>query len=244
EKSSYKAKLTEEGQAFYQRAKKTLEDFNKLYEFGNSLSKGVEPKLNIAIDAIFPVNKALKVLNNIIEGYPETQLTLVVDYLQNVVSYFVDKNFDILICPIDHLESSKISLEKIFLEEVKFYYVASPAFPLASKEVLTDEDLKKYPQVFVSGNSKIKYGVISDARRWEVNDFFLKKNIIMQGLAYGTLPEFYMTDELKEKKLIPLTNYENFQIAKLKVYAFRNKNIKHGVVSDKFWNALKENYKQ
>ncbi len=45
-------------------------------------------------------------------------------------------------------------------------------------------------------------------------------------------------EELKEGKLIPLTKYEDFEIVKLKIFAFRNKNIKHGIVAESIWKAL------
>ena len=58
------------------------------------------------------------------------------------------------------------------------------------------------------------------------------------------IPEYYITQELKEKKLIPLKNISNFEPIKLHLFAIRNKNIKHKIVAKTIWEALIKNSKE
>lgn len=234
DKKSYRAILTNDGKEFYEKAKKVLESFEKLEDFGKSLKKGVESEIKVAIDPVFDISKILSILNNTIKFYPSTKLTLEVDYMDNVVDYIRHKNFDIIICPINNIQH--LDLEKEFIEEIKMYYVISPNCYLNQKEIITNDDLKLLPQVIIKTGKDTSFGIISDQRKWYVNDFFLKKQIIIQGIAYGMLPEFIIKDELENGKLVPLIKYKDFKVNNLKVYAFRNKNVKHGVVAEEIWN--------
>lgn len=247
DKNSYRASLTEEGKAFYEKAKKVLDEFNGLEEYGISLKKGVEQEIKIAIDAVFNIEKILGILNKTMAGFTSTKLTIAVDYMDKVADYLENdlgsgKKFDLIICPGSFIEKLDMELEKFFLEEVKIYHVIAPCCPLSGKEIITDADLRNLPQTVIRSGTEISMGVMPDSKKWYVNDFFLKKIIIMQGMAWGMIPEHYMVQELKEKKLVPLSNYENFEIFKLKIFAIRNRNIRHRVVAESIWNALKKAY--
>lgn len=239
DKESYRAKLTHNGRFFYEKAKKVLEEFSNLEEYGKSLKKGIEPEIKIAIDAVFDISKILTKINTTIEKYRDTKLTVEVDYMENVADYLLYKDFDLIICPIDHIQHIVSDMEKVFIEQIKMYHVISPNCPiLKSNTVITKEELKTLPQIIIRTGSENSFGVISDTRKWHVNDFYLKKLIIMEGIAYGMLPEHFIELELKNNKLIPLDKYEDFTVNNLNIYAFRNKNINHGIVAQEVWNTL------
>jgi DNA-binding transcriptional LysR family regulator len=242
DKDSYRAVLTEEGRSFFERAKKVLEEFNKLEEYGLSLKKGIEPEFRIAIDAVFNIEKILTVLYQVMENFPETRLTISVDYMEKVAGYLESKNYDLIISPDVYAEKPDMDLEKVFLEDVYLYHVIAPSCPLSNKKKITEADLLNLPQVVISSGTEKSLGVLEDTRKWYVNDFFLKKIIIMQGRAWGMIPEYYMEQELKQKKLIPLKNISNFKTNKLSIYAIRNQNIRHRIVAQTVWKALVENY--
>lgn len=239
DKDSYRAVLTNEGKAFYERAKKVLDEFKKLEEYSKSLKNGIEVEIKIAIDAIYNIEKILPILNKTMESFPDTKLTFAVDYMEKVVDYLEYKDFDLIICPDKFLEHSKLELEMFFLENVYPYHVISPSCYLANMKKVTEQDLKNLPQVVISSGTETSIGVIEDVKKWYVNDFFLKKVIIMQGLAWGMIPEYYMLNELKEKKLIKLSSCESFGQIKLEVFAIRKKNLKHGIVAESIWKNLK-----
>lgn len=242
DKDSYRALLTEEGKAFYEKAKKVLDEFNGLEEYGKSLKKGIEPEIKIAIEAAFNIDKVLSVLNTTMVKFPSVKLTIAVDYMDKVFDYLENKKFDLIICPANFIKKTENNWEKVFLEEVKMYQVIAPCCELAEKEKITESDLKDLPQAVIRSSDEINMGIMDEAKKWYVNDFFLKKIIIMKGLAWGMIPEHYMMQELKEKKLIPLKKYDNFEIFKFKVFAIRNKNVKHRVVAESIWEALKNSY--
>lgn len=239
DKNTYRATLTNEGKEFYERAKKVLDEFKKLEEYSQSLKSGIEIEIKIAIDAIYNIEKILPILNKTMESFPDTKLTFTVDYMEKVVDYLENQNFDLIICPKEFLEKTKLELDMFFLETVNSYHVVSPLCHLAHMKKVTTDDLKEIPQVVIRSGSETSLGIVEEAKKWYVNDFFLKKIIIMKGLAWGMVPEYYIKNELKEKKLIPLSNYENFKCIELQVFAIRKKNIRHGVVANSIWNNLK-----
>lgn len=239
DKNTYRATLTNEGKEFYERAKKVLDEFKKLEEYSQSLKSGIEIEIKIAIDAIYNIEKILPILNKTMESFPNTKLTFTVDYMEKVVDYLENQNFDLIICPKEFLEKTKLDLDMFFLETVNSYHVVSPLCYLAHMKKVTTEDLKEIPQVVIRSGSETSLGIVEESKKWYVNDFFLKKIIIMKGVAWGMVPEYYIKNELKEKKLIPLSNYENFKCIELQVFAIRKKNIRHGVVANSIWNNLK-----
>lgn len=243
DKESYRAVLTDDGKAFYERSKKVLDEFKKLEEYALSLKKGIETEIKISIDAIFNINKVIPIINNVMADFHETKLTIAVDYMEKVVNYLDEQKYDLIICPIDFVDTVTFDLEKVFLEEITMYHVISPSCSLASMEKITDHDLKNLPQTVIRSGSEKSMGILEEAKKWYVNDFFLKKIIIMQGLAWGMIPEYYMENELAEGKLIPLKNCEKFRVFKLQVFALRKKNLKHGIVAEAIWNTLKTNSK-
>lgn len=238
DKESYRAVLTKDGMAFYERAKKVLEEFNKLEEYGLSLKKGVETEFRIAIDAVFNIDKILTILNQVMENFPETKLTISVDYMEKVADYLESKNYDLIISPDIFAEKTDMSLEKMFLEDIYLYHVISPSCSLFKKKKITEDDLLNLPQVVITIGTEKSMGVLEESRKWYVNDFFLKKIIIMQGKAWGMIPEYYMEQELKQKKLIPLKNISSLEPVKLSIYAIRNSNIRHRIVAETVWDAI------
>jgi DNA-binding transcriptional LysR family regulator len=242
DKDSYRAALTDEGKAFYEKAVKVLAEFNGLEEYGQSLKKGIEPEIKIAIDAVFNFEKTLNLINKTMQNFPNTKITLVVDYMNKLADYLENKKFDLIICPVSFIEKLDMDLEKYFLEEAKLYHVIAPTCYLSKKAKITEADLLKLPQAVIRSGTDNSIGILKDSKKWYVNDFYLKKIIIMQGLAWGMIPEYYMARELNDKKLIPLKNYENFEINKLRVFAIRNNNVRHRIVAESIWAALKEAY--
>lgn len=241
DKDSYRARLTTDGNFFYQKAKKVIEEFSNLEEYGKSLKKGIEPEIKIAIDAVFDISKILKKINNVISNYCDTKLTVEVDYMENVADYIIYKDFDLIICPSDSVNHLELELEKIFIESINMFHVISPeCYLVKEKEVITREELEKLPQVIIRTGGQGSSGIISNTRKWYVNDFYLKKLIIMEGIAYGMLPDNFIEPELKSGKLIPLEKYEEFKINNINIFAFRNKNLKHGIVAQEVWNIFSQ----
>ncbi|MFN8672289.1 MAG: LysR family transcriptional regulator [Candidatus Sericytochromatia bacterium] len=244
DKNSYRAVLTEEGRAFYEKAKNILNEFNLLEEYAKSLKNGIEPEFKIAIDPVFDISKILNIINDTMLEFPFTKLTISIDYMEKVSDYLENKNYDLIIGPEYFVKNTNMNLEKAFLNEVMVYHVIASNCELLKKKKITEEDLKLLPQVVISNGTEKSMGIFEETRKWYVNDFFLKKIIILQGKAWGMIPEYYITQELKEKKLIPLKNISNFEPIKLHLFAIRNKNIKHKIVAKTIWEALIKNSKE
>jgi DNA-binding transcriptional LysR family regulator len=80
--------------------------------------------------------------------------------------------------------------------------------------------------------------VLRTGRRWDVNNLFSKKEVILAGLGWGQLPEHLVTEELKDGRLLPL-EVEGFSMQKApRVHAVRKQRTKLGPVAQELWNSI------
>ena len=89
-------------------------------------------------------------------------------------------------------------------------------------------------------STKKNFGVLEDGRKWLVNDFMVKKEIIAAGLGWGGLPDYMIKDELKKKSLTTISNAKAAPL-EFKTYALRRKDMTYGKVGSELWKSLEQN---
>lgn len=88
------------------------------------------------------------------------------------------------------------------------------------------------------------YGVLDNGRQWRVNDGYTKKAIILEGMGWGSMPEHLIEEELKSKKLVPLT-IKNFPTTiKIETRVARLSDRPRGPIADCLWTQLKNSFQR
>ncbi|NQZ59965.1 MAG: hypothetical protein HRT88_21135, partial [Lentisphaeraceae bacterium] len=85
--------------------------------------------------------------------------------------------------------------------------------------------------------SNKKYNVLDGGRQWTVSDMNVKKELILAGLGWGTLPEYLVKSELDAGRLVKFKSHQIKDLVK-RICAFRKKNAVHGPVARKLWEGL------
>jgi len=203
-----KTVLTEAGELMLRRANFLLDEAEKIETVGLTLSKGIESKLKIAVDEIFPRDLLYQTLENVSQQYPMLQVELCESVLSGASELLENNEVDIAISPFTLSDGFSESLCHI-----TFTAVASHEHGLHSlNRKLTLEDLKCYRQIVVrdsANNNKTDDGWLEANQRWTVSNMQTSIDMICRGLGYAWLPVNLIEQQLKTGQLKPLELTEN-----------------------------------
>ncbi len=209
DRSGYRTRLTEAGESFYKHALRILREQAGLEGLAGFLQEGNEARLRIVIGDVTPLDETLRLLRGFAQQYPQVQLDLDFENLSGPRERLLDGEADLI---IHHVNPSDPRFECQKIAEVKIIPVVAPGF----LEFEPDADtryaaLRPYTQCIIrdtatSGNKESHF-VLEDAHCITVGDQYTKKSIIVQGMAWGHMPDFMVNRELEEGALVSVENH-------------------------------------
>lgn len=186
--------LTPAGQALLPQARRFVQDADALAARARRGVDGVEPRLSVCIDAVFPVDGVVDMARAFARAFPEVELTLRTESLSAVTALVKNDVVDLGVC----LPPADVSgLEVEHLGEVRMVPVAHTRHPLAQRGgPLSARELDEHVQIVLSErisadvdvSTTPDQGVVS-GRTWRVLDLETKQALIAAGLGWGNLPE-------------------------------------------------------
>jgi DNA-binding transcriptional LysR family regulator len=81
------------------------------------------------------------------------------------------------------------------------------------------------------------YYVVEGARSWTVSDQLMKKEVILQGMGWGHLPDFLIADELNSGELLSIKG-QHLAGGSVELVAARRRNVAHGPVAERLWHFV------
>jgi DNA-binding transcriptional LysR family regulator len=198
-----KAVLTAHGQTLLQRARGILRDMHTLELLARSLKQGWEPQLTLVVDAAYPRDHLMKIVAELQQLCPNTQMQLSDAILSGAEEAIADGLADVVVTayvPQGHFGE--------LLLDVTFVAVAGPEHPLLGLgHELSFEELTRYVQVVVR-DSGVKHprdeGWLGAERRCTVSSMEASLATVKAGLAYAWLPEHVVAESLRDGSLRPL----------------------------------------
>jgi DNA-binding transcriptional LysR family regulator len=195
-----KAVLTPNGQTLLQRARGILRDLNTLELLARSLKQGWEPQLTLVVDAAFPRERLLKIVAELQQLCPNTQMQLSDAVLSGAEEAITEGLADVVVTA--HVPNGYFGE---FLVDVTFVAVARPEHPLfALGHELSFDDLTRHVQVVVR-DSGVKHprdeGWLGAERRCTVSSMEASLATVKAGLAYAWLPEHVVAEALRNGML-------------------------------------------
>ncbi|ESP92652.1 LysR family transcriptional regulator [Pseudoalteromonas luteoviolacea] len=198
-----KTLLTAAGELMLRRVEYLLDEAAKVETIGANLAEGIETKLRIAIDEIFPAHLLYRVLDKVSQEFPFLRIELVESVLNGANEQLQNANVDIAV--------SAFTLEGLFSEElcqIEFLAVASPQHALhQSDRALTLEDLKSHRQIVVRDSAVSKShdsGWLQASQRWTVSHMRTSIDMIRNGFGFAWLPVPLIEKELESGELVAL----------------------------------------
>ena len=240
-RDGYRPELTTEGRSLYEKALAVLSKAGDFTNLAHRYSMGEEPELRLAISALFPIAQILDILKQMAEQAPATRLTLLFENLLGTMERLDDGDVDIA---ISEMVEDQATYDFVHLKTVELACVISRKSELAARAAeLREVDMEGSTQIVVRDTSRkmvdTNYGVLKTVTPWVVNDFTMKKRIIVSGLGWGRLPRHLVEDEIETGELLVMSS-DDFQTVRYPIKLVRRKNRPVGPVEAKLWTIIQE----
>lgn len=206
DRSGYRVTLTNAGRAFHARTSAALREMQNLGAFAEQLSRGEEPVLQVVIGDLCPPGLVLPLLSAVFLDRKRTRLHLDYEAVGGPDERLRHGTADLV---FHRAAPSDLALERIEIRDVKLVPVCAPGFPpFPAGPALSPEQLRPFTQCVIRDTARdgqpSDYFLVDGAHRCSVADHAMKKMLILQGLAWGHLPDFLVNDALRSGDLISL----------------------------------------
>ncbi|OIQ20001.1 MAG: hypothetical protein BM556_05805 [Bacteriovorax sp. MedPE-SWde] len=237
DRSSYRSKVTPQGEAFLYRSHKVLKNMSELHDYCKLIASEVEMNLSMSVSGIFDIKLLYPVIKNAMNKFPSTEILLEKEILSGE-KMLQRELVDIAIFENVH---NKRELEYKSIGKVELVLVISSdhSFLELPSKKQTKEELYKYPQIVQRStiqDKDHKIGVHSKSLKWKVTDTPSKKDIIMNGLGWGRLPLHIVKDEIRKGTLTHLKKFKDDD--EVEMYICKRKNAFMGQVSQMIWDSF------
>jgi DNA-binding transcriptional LysR family regulator len=179
-------------------------------------------------------------LSRFFNRHPQTRLHLDVEAVGGPVERLLDGTADLIIHGIDKHDTR---LEWLDLGSVPFVPVDAAGYlPFPVTRTLRSDDLRDQIQAVIrdtaSHSPTRDHFMIAGARQCSVPDQPMKKELILQGLAWGHLPRFLVEKELRQGKLVALSG-RHMKGSVEELVAARRADREHGPVAQALWEQIR-----
>jgi DNA-binding transcriptional LysR family regulator len=241
DRSGYRVALTEIGRAFHDQARVFLQEFRGLQNHARQLAMGEESELRVVIGDLCPLREVLTLLRSFFDRHAGTRLHLHIEAIAGPWERLFDGEADLI---IHHIDKADPRLEFIDLCTVKLIPVVAPGFLrlLISREI-TPEQMRDYVQCVIRDTARHiarpNYYIIEGAPSWTVGDQLMKKEIIVQGAAWGHLSDFLIEQEVRDGRLLSIAG-RHLQGGRVELTAARRRDLPHGPIANRLWQHIEK----
>ncbi len=241
DRSGYRVTLTDAGRSFHARAQVLLHDLQTLRNHATQLAMGEESELSVVIGDLCPLPEMLGLLRRFFDSCPGTRLHLHFEAIAGPWQRLHDGEADLI---LHHIDKSDGRLEFIDLFDVRVVPVVAPDFlRFPRSRAITPEQMRDYVQCVIRDTSRgaapRDYFLIEGARSWTVSDQLMKRELILQGMGWGHMPDFLIAQDLRAGRLLPITG-KYFKGGRAELVAARRRAPPHGPIAEKLWQFIGE----
>jgi DNA-binding transcriptional LysR family regulator len=143
---------------------------------------------------------------------------------------------------LHHVDKADTRFDWVDLFAVKLIAVVAPnflRFPIS--RAITPEMMRDYVQCVIRDTARQDvprdYFLIEGARKWTVSDQLMKRELILQGMGWGHLPEYLIKQDLRAGRLLAITG-RYFKGGRAELVAARLRNAPHGPVAKRLWQFI------
>lgn len=241
-RDGYRLVLTGNGERIYQLALKTLESHAEIEQLAQHLARGDEDRVVLTVEASFELTPILRALESVQAEFSQTEIVIQQEYLTGAVERVQQGQANLAITPLAPALSPGTRLDTKPLSQGQMLNVAAPRLLARYPALSSIEQLRKEYQILVqdsgSGTLGLKLGVQTAQRHWYVNSFATKLSLIEQGMGWGRLPEWMLTEALATGRLrvLELADFPTRQ--RFEYHLVRRSAAVPGPVATRLWQRL------
>ncbi len=195
-----KPRLTPAGEAVLEELRQVERGLESLRARVGGLAAGLEPRVALVVDVMFPMPCLAAALRDFAREYPSVALSLRIEALGAVADLVLRGESDLGVA--GPLAAEQAGLERSVLGRVELIPVAAPHHPLAHGGQVRDE-----VQLVLSDRSRLSEGQdfsVMSPRTWRLGDLGAKHELLREGLGWGTMPRWIVADDLARGRLVQL----------------------------------------
>ncbi|MHA6619913.1 LysR family transcriptional regulator [Pseudonocardia sp. DLS-67] len=242
DRSGYRVRLTEAGQAFHRKVRLLLHDVDELHTYAGQLAVGQEAELRVVLGDLCPLPPVLALLGDFFGECPQTRLHLQFEAVTGPWERLLEDGADLI---VHRIPKSDVRMDWIDLGRVATVPVVAPGLlPFPPAADITPQRMQAFTQCVVRDTARHPaepgHFLIEGAPRCSVPDHLMKKELILHGMAWGHLPRFLIEAELRDGRLLSIAG-RHFPGVVEELTAARRRDRPHGPVADRLWDFLARN---
>lgn len=239
DRSGYRVRLTAAGEAFHRKVGVLLREVDELSTYADQLAMGEEAELRVVLGDLCPLPPVLQLLGGFFGDRPHTRLHLGFEAVTGPWERLLADEADLI---VHRVPRSDLRLEWIELGRVSLVPVVAPGFlPFEGSAGITPERMRALTQCVIRDSARepaeVGHFLVPGAPRCTVPDHRMKKELVLHGMAWGHLPEFLISDELRDGRLLSIAG-RHFPGVVEDLVAARRLDRPHGPVATRLWDFL------
>jgi DNA-binding transcriptional LysR family regulator len=239
DRSGYRVRLTQEGQAFHRRVRVLLHEAEELRTYAKQLAMGEEAELRVALGDLCPLPPVLGLLGRFFAQCPRTRLHLRLEAVTGPWERLLEDEVDLI---VHRVPKQDVRMEWIDLGRVTMVPVVAPdLLPFPPTRDITPQRMQAFTQCVMRDSarhpSEQGHFLVEGAPRCSVPDHLVKKELILHGMAWGHLPRFLIEAELRDGRLLSIAG-RHFPGVTEDLAAARRRDRPHGPVANRLWDFL------
>jgi len=241
DRSGYRVELTPAGISFHRRAQALLRELGSLRDHAAHLAAGEESELRVVIGDFCPRPLVLEQLGRFFADEAQTRLQLYFESVSGPLERLLDDEAELIVHWVDKADPR---VEWIALGVVAFVPVIAPALlPPVAKKNIGPDDLRHLTQCVMRDSARhspsVDFFTLDGAHRCTVPDQSMKRELVLQGLAWGHLPYHLIEQDLAQGRLLDLSNAQ-LPGRREELVAARRRDRSHGPVAQRLWRFLQQ----
>jgi len=204
DRSGHLPKLTAEGQRVVEHARRVLAEVDALRDRAWGWSLGVEPRLRLAVDVLFPADQLVALASEVQARFPSVALSVMTGFVRFAAQQVRSGDADIAISGPLGVEG----LDQRLIGAVRMVPVAAPHHPLAAQGGSPGQShLESHVHLLLTHGGRsgadLSEGFASP-RRWALGDARTRLAFLRAGLGWARLPDHEAEPEIAAGRLTPI----------------------------------------
>lgn len=201
--------LTPEGERLYAEARLILERCEYFRGVAKNLGEGIEARLVLAVDELYPSEWLTDILDRFSKTFPTVELEVLFPLMEDISRLVLEQKVDLGITLSQDDILSALNFHT--LRSIPFKVVCAPTHELTRGQV-SWEDLKRYRQIVVASchdnNEKIRFRMAADV--WWIQTQSVAIDLLQRNLGWALLPKSAVASALNTGSLVaPALAFDN-----------------------------------
>jgi DNA-binding transcriptional LysR family regulator len=197
---------SEAGQALLPAARSIVNDADELAASALRMTEGLEPRVTLAIEVLYPMPLMLTALAAFRKRFPTVSLLLRTEAMGAVAELVQNETCRVGISVAAPFVPKE--LDQIPLTSVQLVAVAAPDHELARHVgPIPARVLQRHTQLVLTDRSRLSEGFeggVAGGPNWRIADLGAKHQFLRAGFGWGTMPLQAVAKDLERKRLVQL----------------------------------------